>query len=437
MSETTPSGVHDPESLGEMITLPEPCVSPCTASRPIVAGLLRAYVPTFACIAASALVFLVALPVVVPSGYSLGPDWLQELESSGLLTVVLGVVLGSLALSFRKPPLMPQALLHLGLLVVLFGAAANLLQRHLGVLALEPGRTTNRFESTSGPRLLPFSLQLHGKPLPPIESPPASPPIIPTKLARRGSSGTYPFPGRLLVQWPARALSVRLPVRVGEAPLLVPPGETPTPSNAFRITFVRLVPDFVMDPATHEISQRSDQPANPALLVRETGPGYTLERWLFAKFPELDMHQEAEHAAKTSPLRLRYESDATESPAPPDSIAATTESEPDVLEAWSRSAQKTASAPEHDRPTPGPLLVSIMDRGSACLTNQLDRHHPICFGGYRFQTLAPDPQRPGVTLVNVEQPVGGAWVSSGAGLAVIASMFTRRSIQRRGADLPA
>ncbi|MCC7377479.1 MAG: hypothetical protein IT581_22655 [Verrucomicrobiales bacterium] len=446
MSEIAPTGVHDPESLGEIIALPEERSSTRAASRNLGVSLIGSVLPGIIATAASLMVLMVALPVLVPSGCSPGPDWVKDLESTGFLTTTLGVVLASFALGFRRPPLMPQALFHLGLLVVLFGAASNFFQRHLGVLALEPGQTSNRFESASGPRLLPFSLRLQGQLTPTVPAPSPSPTIVPAQLARRQATASNPFPGRLLVQWPARALSVRLPVKVGEAPLLVPPGEAPAPSNAFRITFVRLVPDFVMDPTTHEITQRSDQPANPALFVRETGPGYTLERWLFAKFPEMAMHQEAEHAAKTSPLRLRYESDTTESPTLPESIAAATESETEILAAWSQSAAKKEAATKAALPDPSAddgrvnghepnpsLLVSIIDHGNPCQTQQFETNRPLCFGGYRLQPLEPDPKRPGVALVKVEQPAGSGWVSSGAGLAVVASIFSRRSIRRRGA----
>ncbi|HNH95350.1 MAG TPA: hypothetical protein PLY51_07310, partial [Microthrixaceae bacterium] len=103
-------------------------------------------------------------------------------------------------------------------------------------------------------------------------------------------------------------MSVRLPVQIGKAPLLVAPGESPNPSNSFRIAFLRLVPDFVMNPATHEVSARSDAPVNPALQVRETGPGYAREHWLFGRFPEMGQHPEihagvgAETTGSSSPL---------------------------------------------------------------------------------------------------------------------------------------
>jgi len=57
----------------------------------------------------------------------------------------------------------------------------------------------------------------------------------------------------------------------------------------YTVEVLRYVPDFVIS-STREVVSRSDQPNNPALQIRITGPdGYNQEQWLFAKFPTMHM----------------------------------------------------------------------------------------------------------------------------------------------------
>ncbi|MBL9135360.1 MAG: hypothetical protein JNK85_05810 [Verrucomicrobiales bacterium] len=366
-----------------------------------------------------------------------GPGWIARLHAPWLLSTAGCLVLASFAFGFSRPPLMPQAFFHLGLLVVVFGSVAGAIRHDAGTLVLKPGQPVHQFDSASGPRRLPFDLVLQPQPI--VTAVPLPARKSPSAPEVRRPMGLRPFPGQLLVQWPARSLSVRLPVHIGDTPLLVPPGESPTPSNAFRMVFLRLVPDFVMDPTTHEVTARSDKPANPALLVREIGPGYTLERWLFARFPELAMHQEAEQAAKTSPLRLRYEADALEEPTPPDSLASTPlsgttaegsgEAETDpataALAAW---ALKGGSAADFNHAS-----VIIVRKGQPCWTNRLESHRPLVVDGYIFEALAETLHRSGPPSLKVTHPGGAGWVVAGAGLTLAAaSLVTRRSVRPPG-----
>lgn len=415
----TPISKHDPRSLG---------------------AAWRDRVPCLVTSAAILTVILAALPTVVPSPMSPGPAWVGGFHAPWFLSATGCLVLVSFAVGFSQPPLVPQALFHLGLVVSLLGSAASTIQSERGILTLEPGKTVRRYESSSGPRLLPFGVLWH-TPLPSPASQASIPSLHPKPKVGRPTKRS-PFPGQLLVQWPARALSVRLPVRVGDTPLLAPPGETPTPSNAFRIVFLRLVPDFVMDPVTREVTARSESPANPALFVREIGPGYTLERWVFARFPELAMHQEAEHTSMISPLRLRYEVDAMEEPMPPDRLALAPESEPSpsrasggdgdsaaaALEAWALSGPRI--------PGPGTESLTIVHQGRPHQTLRPGDRHPVSVEGYILKPLGRDSHRPGAAALEVSRPVGAGWVITGAGLALAASLVPREPTRRRLPSCP-
>ncbi|RJP14314.1 MAG: hypothetical protein C4520_21605 [Candidatus Abyssobacteria bacterium SURF_5] len=72
--------------------------------------------------------------------------------------------------------------------------------------------------------------------------------------------------------------------------------------TGYTLEVLRYVPDFVINPG-REVVSRSDQPNNPALQVRVTGPNeFSQEQWLFAKFPSM-------HASADAPFEMKYRMD--------------------------------------------------------------------------------------------------------------------------------
>jgi hypothetical protein len=67
----------------------------------------------------------------------------------------------------------------------------------------------------------------------------------------------------------------------------------------YFIETLRYVPDFLITPS-REVVSRSDQPNNPALHIRVTGPdGFSQEQWIFAHFPSM-------HSTGALPFEVRF-----------------------------------------------------------------------------------------------------------------------------------
>jgi hypothetical protein len=59
--------------------------------------------------------------------------------------------------------------------------------------------------------------------------------------------------------------------------------------------------------STKEVTTRSREPRNPAILVAVNGPNYHNHRWLFAKFPDFVMPAKDDRAMGPSPLQMVYQ----------------------------------------------------------------------------------------------------------------------------------
>jgi hypothetical protein len=69
--------------------------------------------------------------------------------------------------------------------------------------------------------------------------------------------------------------------------------------TGYSVEVLRYVSDFVILP-DHQVESRSEQPNNPALQVRITGPdGNSQDQWLFAKFPSM-------HTTGNMPLEMKF-----------------------------------------------------------------------------------------------------------------------------------
>ncbi len=155
-----------------------------------------------------------------------------------------------------------------------------------GYLEFREGQTAGHFVVESGPRPLPFGIHLAKFEIETYDQP-----------AAQDADCSH-----LVVAWPAGKLKTSLPVTVGAEQQFAD----------FKITVLRYVPDFMVDAATKEITSRSSQPRNPAILVAVAGPTYQNHRWLFAKFPDFS------HAPASSPLQMVYQNHgAAQMPAGP------------------------------------------------------------------------------------------------------------------------
>ena len=159
---------------------------------------------------------------------------------------------------------------HISMLLILAGGVIRGVWGEKGHLELREGQTAAQFVENRGVKLLPFNVRLE-----------------------RFEIETYreKEAEQLFVHWHEKGRQAALPVKLGVEQAF----------EEFKITVLRYIPDFTVDMQTREITTRSSQPNNPAILVAVNGPTYQNHKWLFAKFPDFD-----HGAANASPLRMVY-----------------------------------------------------------------------------------------------------------------------------------
>jgi hypothetical protein len=188
-------------------------------------------------------------------------------------------------------------LTHISLLLILTGGVVRAIWGEKGFIEFREGQTVSHFRNEKGEQRLPFAISLtHFQ----IETD-ATPRIGVTEPK---SAPAQDDANQLLIEWPERQLTARVPLHLNLEQTLTPPGEPVSDTNTFRITVLNYLPDFTMDTGSKEAHSRSDLPNNPAILVAVVGPEYHNHRWLFARFPDFSVPVEG--GEKPSPLRLRF-----------------------------------------------------------------------------------------------------------------------------------
>ena len=282
---------------------------------------------------------------------------------------------------FARRRALGSMLAHISLLLILSGAVIRGVWGQKGYLELREGRTASEFQVENGMKPLPFGLHLAKFEVESYSQPKAG------TAADAGPAHATNLESILVIQWPARTLSARIPVRVGHEQKLVPPGEPATPQNLFRVKVLKFLPDFYLDETTKEAGSRSDEPKNPAILVQETGPTYQREQWLFANFPE-DPHQVK---PSESPLRLIYQvhipTEMRLAPAGP-----------------IKSFKSTLQVKENDR---------------VVQTQVIEVNHPFSYKGYTFYQTGYNPQDLTWTSLQVVRDPGVPVVYAGFALMVV------------------
>ncbi len=260
---------------------------------------------------------------------------LHEVFHSLGFTALLGLGAAGLALTLarRRPLTWRRAgalLAHLGLLLVLAGAAVGALWGVKGRLELREGEVAEHFVVARDGRLarLPLGFQLRLDDFRLLEYEPrwrvmvfavrgereerllSVDPAVPGEAAALRAHGVallryLPAGLPAAPQAPAAATHAIL---VGGTRLEVEPGRTvELPGGAGRLRVLRAFHDFVLDAATRQPRNRSARPDNPALEVAFLDAQGAEERrtWLFARFPAFE-HQADAGAAGPAPVALQY-----------------------------------------------------------------------------------------------------------------------------------
>ncbi len=178
---------------------------------------------------------------------------------------------------FARGRALGSMLTHISFLLILGGGVIRGVWGQKGYLEFREGETVAQFVDDRGVRSLPFAMHL-----------------VNFEIETYDQSAAE----QVLIQWPAKNRQAALPVKLGVEQTF----------EEFKITVLKYIPDFTVDMQTREITSRSSQPRNPAILVAVNGPTYQNHRWVFAKFPEFD------HGATESPLQMVYAAKRADGP---------------------------------------------------------------------------------------------------------------------------
>ncbi|HUJ70746.1 MAG TPA: cytochrome c biogenesis protein ResB [Verrucomicrobiae bacterium] len=188
-------------------------------------------------------------------------------------------------------------LTHISILLILAGGVIRGVWGEKGYIELREGETNAQVVTESGAKPLSFAIHLTKFEIETYDQPGA--------VANRDALAEKDAGGDVMrIAWPERNLKATLPVTMGVEQAF---GE-------FRITVLKYLPDFVVDMQTREVTSRSNEPRNPAILVAVNGPTYQNHRWLFAKFPDFEMHTKDTQSSGQSPLQMVYESRGAAAP---------------------------------------------------------------------------------------------------------------------------
>jgi cytochrome c biogenesis protein ResB len=181
-------------------------------------------------------------------------------------------------------------LTHISILLILTGGVIRGVWGEKGYIELREGETNAQFVTEKSVKPLPFGIHLAKFEIETYDQ--ANLDADGKAQAKQGDCCNG-----LLVAWPEKNLKATLPLKVGEEQAFA----------EFKITILKYIPDFIVDTQTHEITSRSSEPRNPAILVAVNGPNYQNHRWLFAKFPDFTMHTKDTQATGPSPLDMVYQ----------------------------------------------------------------------------------------------------------------------------------
>lgn len=267
-------------------------------------------------------------------------------------------------------------LVHVSILLILAGGVVRGLWGVNGTLELREGETKNQFTADAGALALPFSLQLAKFEVERYEA-------LAGKSPKKDAH-------QLVVGWPARRMSARVPIALGVTHTLTPQGEPATMENTWRVTVLRYVPDFTMNAETRAVMSRSDAPENPAILVAVEGPDYHNHRWLFARYPDFGLGSAASHGGNRGPLTLTYAHPSATPGRPADS---------------------------------GPIksfksTVNVVENGQVVATRTVEVNQPFTWKGYTFYQSGYNPDDRAWTSLQVARDPGVPLVYAGFALMI-------------------
>jgi hypothetical protein len=268
-------------------------------------------------------------------------------------------------------------LTHISILLILTGGVIRGAWGEKGYIELREGETNAQVVTGDTTKPLPFAIHLTKFEIETYDQ-------SGTGGGREAQPGSDNGGDDVLVSWPEKNLEATLPVKMGVEQVF---GE-------FKITILKYLPDFIVDMQTREVTSRSNEPRNPAILVAVNGPTYQNHRWLFARFPDFDMHTKDSQSTGSSPLQMVFKSRGTVAP-------------------------KTMPA--------GPIksfksTLELIEGQSVVGHRVVEVNSPFSYKGYTFYQSGYNPEDLSYTSLQVVKDPGVAVVYSGFAL-MIAGLF--------------
>jgi cytochrome c biogenesis protein ResB len=262
-------------------------------------------------------------------------------------------------------------LTHISFLLILTGAVIRGTWAQKGYLEFREGQTVTQFLDERGPRPLPFAIHLARFEIEIYDQKPGD-----TREADATQAGSA-----LFVAWPERNLKAALPIKPGVEQKF----------DEFKITILKYIPDFAIDTTTKEVTSRSNEPRNPAILVAVASPTYSNHRWLFAKFPDFVMHTPDSKATGPSPLQMVY---------------------------------RDASATQRKMMPNGPIksfksTLEIIDGNVVVKSKTIEVNDPISYKGYTLYQSGYNPNDLSYTSLQVVKDPGVPIVYAGFSLMIV------------------
>jgi cytochrome c biogenesis factor len=122
---------------------------------------------------------------------------------------------------------------------------------------------------------------------------------------------------------------------------------------------------------THEVSTRSENPKNPAILVGIEGPDLRISKWIFANYPDFDMLHSASDKGTEGKLTMHYYSTG---------------------DAHLRNAQERSKRIRSYKST-----LQLLENGKVVREKTIEVNSPLSYRGYtlyQFSYTLKDPKDP-------------------------------------------
>ena len=264
---------------------------------------------------------------------------------------------------------------HISILTILAGGVIRGVRGQKGYLEFHEGQTVAQFVNDSGPHPLPFAIHLAKFEIETYDQKKSS------AECEMDASQQSECCNALLVAWPEKNLKAMLPIKLGVEQVF----------DEFKITILKYVPDFVIDMNTKEVTSRSSEPRNPAILVVVVGPTYSNHRWLFAKFPDFTRHSPDGQANGPNPLQMVYQNHGAAKPR-------------HAITGQIKSFKST---------------LEIVDGDAVVKSNTIEVNSPFSYKGYTFYQSGYNPNDLSYTSLQVVKDPGVPVVYTGFSLMIV------------------